>query len=239
MNCNNCKAEITAKFCPECGQPAKLKRIDRSYIVHEIEHIIHFERGFLYIIQELVTHPGQNINRYLSENRSRLVKPVIFIIITSLIYTLLNSFFHLEDGYSKYNGGSGEEKSSVNTIVHWIQNHYGYANMMMSVFIAIWLKIFFKKYNYNLYEILIMLCFVMGIGMLIFSVFVIFQGLTNINVMPIAGALGIIYSAWAIGQFYDKKKTINYVKAFLTYCLGMITFWIFPVLIGKTMDYFA
>lgn len=239
MDCNNCTTEITSKFCPECGQAAKLNRIDGSYIIHEIEHILHFERGILYTIRELITNPGENIKKYLSENRSRLVKPVIFIIITSLIYTILNSFFHLEDGYVKYYEGNGEQKSNVSMIVQWIQNHYGYANIMMGVFIAIWLKVFFKKYNYNFYEILIMLCFVMGIGMLIFSVFVIFQGLTHINVMPIAGALGVIYCVWAIGQFYDKKKTLNYIKALFAYIIGMITFWIFPVLIGKIIDHFS
>jgi rRNA maturation endonuclease Nob1 len=48
MNCKNCNTEITSKFCPECGQPTTLKRIDGKYIMHEIEHILHFERGILY-----------------------------------------------------------------------------------------------------------------------------------------------------------------------------------------------
>ena len=104
MNCKNCKTELNSKFCPECGQPTNLIRIDRHYIVHEIEHVLHFERGILYTIRELVTSPGQNIRKYLSENRSRLIKPVIFIILTSLIYTLISHFFHIEDEYVKHEG---------------------------------------------------------------------------------------------------------------------------------------
>ncbi|WP_454881016.1 DUF3667 domain-containing protein [Sphingobacterium detergens] len=83
--CKNCETSIISNFCPNCGQPAVLKRIDAHYIAHEIEHVLHFERGILYTIRELVTTPGKNIRNYISENRSRLVKPIIFIIVTSLI----------------------------------------------------------------------------------------------------------------------------------------------------------
>ncbi len=236
MNCKNCNTEITSKFCPECGQPTSLKRIDGKYIMHEIEHILHFERGILYTIRELTLNPGQNIRKYLSENRSRLVKPIIFIIITSLIYTILTHFFHVEDGYVKYHGAEGEAPSTVGNIVKWVQDHYGYANIMMGVFIALWLKLFFRKYDYNFYEILIMLCFVMGIGMLIFSFFVIVEGVIHVNVMPMAGVVGVLYAVWAIGQFYDQKKIANYLTVLAAYFLGMITFWIFPVLIGTVID---
>jgi Protein of unknown function (DUF3667) len=236
MDCKNCNKEINSKFCPDCGQPANLKRIDGKYIIHEIEHVLHFERGILYTIRELSTNPGQNIREYLSENRSRLVKPIIFIIITSLIYTILNHLFHIEDGYAKYHEAKEETSSAVGNIVKWVQEHYGYANIMMGIFIAFWLKLFFKKSNYNFFEILIMLCFVMGMGMLIFSIFVIIQGITHFNIMTIAGVIGIAYCVWAIGQFYDKKKPSSYIKGLLAYILGMITFWIIPVLIGTIID---
>ncbi len=169
MNCKNCNTIINSKFCPDCGQPASLKRIDGKYMIHEIEHVVHFERGILYTIRELTINPGQNIWKYLSENRSRLVKPIIFIIITSLIYTILNHLFHVEDGYVKYHEANGETPSAVCSIVKWVQEHYGYANIMTGVFIALWLKLFFRKFDFNFYEILIMLCFVIGMGMLIFQ----------------------------------------------------------------------
>jgi hypothetical protein len=93
MNCKSCTTEVHSKFCPNCGQPTSLKRIDRHYIIHEIEHVLHLERGILYTIRELITNPGQNIRNYLAENRSRLVKPIIFIIITSLNLFTHNQFF--------------------------------------------------------------------------------------------------------------------------------------------------
>ncbi len=237
MDCKHCNKEIHSKFCPDCGHPASLQRIDGKYILHEIEHVLEFERGILFTIRALTTHPGLTIRNYLSENRSRLVKPLLFIIITSVLYTFLDHFFHIEDGYVSYKETSGEHASAISTIVQWVQEHYGYANIMMGIFIALWLKLFFRKSDFNFFEILIMLCFVMGIGMLIFSVFVIIQGLTHVNVMTFAGIIGVAYCVWAIGQFYDKKKIVNYCKALVAYLLGMITFWIFPVLIGTIIDF--
>lgn len=214
MECKNCNIEINSKYCPECGQPTNLKRIDGKYIIHEIEHVLHFVRGILYTIRELVTNPEQNVNKYLSENRSRLVKPIIFIIITSLIYTILIHFFFIEDGLIKY---QGEKSSAIGDITKWLQEHHGYSNIMIGVFIALWLKLLFWKYKYNFFEILIMLCFVMGMQMLIYSICGIIYGITHLNIMPFGGFLSIAYLTWVIGQFYDKKKNLSYLKGLFAY----------------------
>jgi Protein of unknown function (DUF3667) len=140
--CKNCNAEVLSKFCAECGQAITLKRIDKHYIIHEIEHLLHFEHGILHTIKELCISPGQTIRKYISENRSRLVKPVVFIIITSVIYTLVNHFFHIEEQYVTYNGF---ENSAVEKMMKWVQGNYGYANIITGVFISLWLKVFFKK----------------------------------------------------------------------------------------------
>jgi uncharacterized membrane protein YbjE (DUF340 family) len=233
MNCNNCNTEFASNYCPECGQPARIKRINRHYIVHEIEHVLHFEKGILYTIRELLLRPGQNVRHFVVENRSRLVKPIIFIIVTSLIYSIINHFFHIEEGYMKFDGN---KMPATTSMIKWFQDHYGYANILMGMFIALWTKSFFKKYEYNFYEILILLCFVMGMAMLIYAAFAIIQGLTHLNAMQIAGPVGIIYCSWAIGQFFDKNKPLNYFKSFCAYLLGMITFMVAVAIIGVSID---
>jgi hypothetical protein len=233
MNCKNCNTEVSQNYCPNCGQPKKLKRIDGHYLIHEIVHILHFERGILFTVRELLIRPGENIRSFISENRSRLVKPIIFIIVTSLIYSLLNHFFHIEDAYIKFDE---QKKSTTGHIFKWVQDHYGYANIIIGLFIAFWTKLFFRKYNYNYFEITILLCFVMGIGMLIYSVFALLLGLTHIYLMQIAGIASFIYSAWAIGQFFDKRKFSNYIKALFSYILGFLTFSLAAMLIGTLID---
>nr|WP_294942768.1 DUF3667 domain-containing protein [uncultured Mucilaginibacter sp.] len=233
MNCKNCNTEVTLNYCANCGQPVHIKRINGHYILHEIEHEFHFEKGILYTVRELLLRPGENIKHFLTENRSRLVKPSIFIVVTSLIYTLVNHYFHIEDGYPKNDAFT---KSATGFIFKWVQEHYGYSNVIMGVFIAFWIKIFFKKYGYNFYEILILLCFTIGMGMLFFALFAIVQGLSHYNFTQIAGVTGIAYCSWAIGQFFDKQKPVNYIKAFTAYILGMLTFTLTAIIVGISID---
>nr|WP_228426360.1 hypothetical protein [Chryseobacterium carnipullorum] len=77
--------------------------------------------------------------------------------LSSLYYLLLSHplfirlsviFFHIEEGYIKIDAAKGMQ---LNTINHWVQSHYGYSNIIMGGFIAFWLKIFFKKYDYNFF----------------------------------------------------------------------------------------
>ncbi|WP_199120116.1 DUF3667 domain-containing protein [Pedobacter sp. ASV28] len=232
-NCKNCNEETSKNYCANCGQPTKLKRIDSHYIQHEIEHVLHFEKGILYTIKELLLRPGQNIKEFITENRSRLVKPIIFIIISSLIYSIIAHFFHIKDSYVNLDGTKNSATFSIN---NWIRSHYGYSNIIMAIFISFWLKIFFKKAGYNLFEILILLCFIMGMGMLIFSVFAILEGLTKFHLMQISAVIFLIYSTWAIGQFFDKRKITSYLKACAAYVLGMATFSLSAIFLGFIID---
>ena len=234
MTCTNCNLEIDQNYCANCGNPNVLKRIDSHYIIHEMEHLIHFERGLFYTIKELAIRPVESIKNYLYKNRIQFVKPVFFIIVTSLLYTFINKYFHIEDGNVAY---IEAQQSTIVVIFKWVQDNYGYANIIMGLFIAFWIKLFFRKSGCNYFELLILLCFVMGIGMLIYSVFGILKGLMNFDQMAVASVIAFIYSAWAIGQFFGKNKFLNYIKSFFAYLLGFLTFTLSALLLGLIIDF--
>jgi hypothetical protein len=229
VQCGNCHSEISGNYCSQCGSPQTLKRINGAYILSEIGRVINFDKGLLFTIKELVVRPGITVQNFIHKDRNRLVKPIIFLIICSLIYTIAQELLRFEDGY--INAG-GFEEPTIALMIDYIQSNYGYLNILMAVFIAIWIKIFFRKYPYNFFEVLILLCFVIGIGMLIYTVLGIAESLTNLNVLHFAGFIGAAYISWGIGSFFDKNKKINYLKAILSYILGMITFSMLLILLG-------
>lgn len=231
--CKKCDSEFESNYCPNCGHPQVIERINGRYILSEIASVLNFQKGILYTIKELLKRPGQSIRTFISEDRNRLVKPIMFILITSLIYTILLSIFHFEDGYLSY---SGDKESTTLKIFKWVQGNYGYSNIVMSIFIGLWLKILFRKYPFNFFEIIILLCFVMGVGMLIYSAFGIVQGLTHINLMQFGAFVGFVYTTYAVGQFFEKRKLLSYVKAFFAYILGMLTFTFIAVGAGILID---
>lgn len=231
--CEKCQNEFNGNYCPVCGQPQHLERINGRYILSEIGSVFNFQKGIFFTIKELLIRPGHNVRQFIGKDRNRLVKPILFIIICSLAYTLTIRWFHLDDGYVKFNS---EGQTAVTSIFSWVQNNYGYANILMSVVISFWIKILFRKYDYNIFEILILLCFILGIGMLMYTAFGIFEGLTKIKSMESAGGLFFVYCTWAIGQFFDKKIIANYAKAFIAYLLGMLSFSIMAVGLGLFID---
>lgn len=233
-NCKSCKEPVSASYCANCGHPVKLKRIDSHYIIHEITHVLHFEKGILYTVKELLMRPGKSVREFISDNRNRLVKPVIFLIVSSLIYSVTAHFFHIE---SYMNFESNEEASVTSAMFKWGDAHAGYANLIMSLFIAFWIRLFFHKKGYNLYEILILLCFVTGISMMVYSVFALIQGVIHTDLKVVSGAVGMVYCTWAIGNFFESKEVSGYLKAFLSYILGLFTFSLSVILIGTLMDF--
>ncbi|WP_293914772.1 MULTISPECIES: DUF3667 domain-containing protein [unclassified Sphingobacterium] len=233
-NCSNCNALIAGNYCSDCGQKVKLERINGHYIKHEIEHVLHFEKGILYTIKALLLHPGASVREFISENRNRLVKPIIFIVVTSLIYSLTAHFFHIEEGY--INIEEAQKASAVNYLNQWVQGHYGYANLIMGIFIAAWVRLFFRKHDVNFYEIVILLCFVIGIEMLLCALFALLEGTTHLALLPIASVVALIYTTWGIGNFFDGKKAVNYVKAFFAYVLGTVSFSVAILIIGTVVD---
>lgn len=233
MTCKNCNQEVNGNFCSNCGHPKNLKRIDSQYIIHEIENVLEFERGILFTVKELLINPGHSIKNYLAENRNQFVKPIVFIILTSLFYTFCNEYFRFEEEYVKY---TESNLSAVNDVNRWIRENYGYSNILMGFLIAFWTKLFFRKHDFNFFEVLVLLCFVMGIGMLIYSVFGIIQGLIHVEMIQVAQVAGFVYTTWAVGQFYGKSRLSSYVKAFSAYLLGMLSFSTIAILSGVLMD---
>ena len=226
--CKHCNEAVTKKFCGECGQPTQLKRVDGHYLLHEVQHVLHFEKGIGYTVKELLLRPGRTVRRFISHDRSRLVKPVIFVIVASLVYSVIAHFFHTEREIPVIS-------STANLIFTWIQNHYGYANIMMGVFIAFYLKLAFRKQSYNFFEILILLCFVIGMGMLIGAVVALVEGLAGVELSNVGTASSVLYCIWAIAQFF-KGTFVNYIKSFFAYIAGVFTFSFLAMLLGVLID---
>lgn len=237
--CQNCGATTNDIFCGKCGHNQELKRIDKNYAVQEFLKLVGFEKGFVYTSKELLINPGVVIREYINVNRHKITKPITYLILSSVIYTLIIHYFKLDTIYSDFSK-QFYGNSSLSNINIWIQQNFGYANILMILPISLFTKLFFKKHNYNFYETFIVISLVMGFGMLIFCLEPIIDRFLPNNFLLINSLVGLIaflYSCWAIGQFYGKSVS-NYLKAFLCYTSGFITFQIIITLIAVVYDLF-
>ncbi len=290
-HCFNCNHTLQAesKYCPQCGREQSLKRINGKYIVSEVGSVLNFEKGFFYTIKELLLRPGKTVQEFINRDRKRIVKPIIFLIICSLVYTLAEKNWHFEKRFVKLTTTesvestekSDEEKvaeldtesnatfpekplekpdaettftiddggismgfnqndgqTTTGFLIKWIQSNFGYANILMAGFISLWIKLFFRKYGYNYFEIIILMCFVMGMTTLIYTFFGIIGSLSKASILKIGTNLGVIYSTYAIATFMDKDKAGSYPKAFFAYIFGMASFFLLVFIIGNSIDSF-
>jgi hypothetical protein len=237
--CKNCNEPVEWDFCPRFGQPAQLKRIDGQYMIREIGDFFFANKGMVYTIKRVLISPGKSVKQFLSEDRQRFVKPITFVFITSLIYSIINHFFKIEVKDIVFKSPiinisiGGTDSYGIEIIFKWMAENYAYSMMLTGFFMAFWIKIFFRKYGYNLFEIFILMCFVSGISTLFYSVGIILQRFTNMEIMNnIAG----LYMIWAVGHFFDKKKVASYAKALLSFILGALIFLALITGVGLLID---
>jgi len=234
-NCQNCAQVVIGNFCSNCGQNSTFERIDKNYAKNEFLNLIGYEKGFLYTFKELLLRPTTNISTYLKTNRNKLTKPLTFLILSSVIYTLVVNYLQIaienEEKFKEIYGNS-----SIITIFNWIQGNYGYANILMLVFVAFWTNIFFRKYKFNFYEVIVILCFVIGESMLLLSIEPIISKYLKIPILSSAIYwLVFAYISFAIGSVFERKFS-SYLKAFSAYIIGMLTFGILASIIAIIYD---
>ena len=216
-SCKSCNCQIDGNYCSNCGHPVKLKKIDRNYVIREIIDTLFANKGFFYTTKRMFINPGESVKQYITEDRSRYVKPITYLLITSLIYTLVNHFCKV-DYLARFDTSATPTLDHIN---RWMMENFGYSSIIIELYMAFWIKLFFKKSGYNLFEIFILLCYVCGMQTLLISVASIIQALTHSDFMLISIVILTFYSFWAIGQFFEKNKAKSYIKAVLSFMLGM------------------
>jgi hypothetical protein len=216
-NCKNCNEPVNGNYCSNCGHPVKLKKINRNFVFQEIKNTLFTDKGFFYTTKKIFLSPGDSVRHYITEDRSRYVKPVTYLIITSLILTLISHFLKID--YIPQIQTT--ELSIMRHIQKWIMENKGYASILIDFYMAFWIKLVFRKSDYNLFEIFVLMCYLSGIKALFLSVAIIVQVLTHSNIVPVLIFVNTIFSFWAIGQFKKKKKAISYIKAVLSFLFGI------------------
>ena len=83
--------------------------------------------------------------------------------------------------------------------MNWVKTHWVYVNILLRIFIALCLKLFFGKYKYNFFELIILMCFVMGQAMLLLTIVTMLVGvLGKQGYIIISSVISYGYSIWAI-----------------------------------------
>lgn len=228
----NVEEKINKAQQPSTEDQDALKRIDGKYIWEEISSVLNFEKGILFTIKELIIRPGDTIREFLQHDRKRLIKPIVFVIFSSLVFIVAQNVL-------KFNTGTLDESIGNPGIIkafEWVGENFGISNIFLGILIGFCLKLFFINSKFNIYEIFILVFFTIGMGNLIYTFFGIVETFTESDTNNLTYLIVLSYSAWAIGNFFNKNKFSSYLKSFFAYALGSILISFITVVIGVAID---
>lgn len=166
INCGRPVADPQQKFCPACGQPTPVHRIDWHFLGHELEHsVLHMDRGILYSLKELMLRPGHLMRAYLEGRRAKQVKPLLLLMISAAAVVLLGKYLLGGDLFgSAMQAGFSEARSmqpgssvdpavamgTFNVVKDWINAHLAAVTLILLPFeaAAFWLAFRGRGLNY-------------------------------------------------------------------------------------------
>ncbi len=219
--CKQCQTQLVGAYCHQCGHAHHLHRIDGHFVWHELIHVLHVEKGIFYTIRELLLRPSATIKSFMEEDRSRLVKPLLFLILCSLVYNLMEYFFPMP-----ITAASQTHSTNTAKIWAWVSGHFGYANFLMSIPIAICLRVAFWRQRYNLFEVWVILAYFIGLVMLLVS---IMPPLRNLN-LPLEHLINLVrvfslaYISIAVATCFEGPRWLAILKTAAAYVIGMFVF---------------
>jgi hypothetical protein len=95
--CKNCGNVFEGNYCNNCRQKADTNRIDWKEVWHGLFHaFFHTDRGLLFTIRELILRPGITIREYLDGKRASHFNPLLFLILSGTVASLLFSYLHIK-----------------------------------------------------------------------------------------------------------------------------------------------
>ncbi len=217
INCDRAVADHTQKYCPNCGQPTPVHRIDWHFLGHELEHsVLHMDRGILYSLKQLMLRPGPLLRDYIEGRRGNQVKPLLLITMMSAAVVLLNRLItgggFMDEGFSQ-TAAMGQALpaealrfiAAYRSVSAWIESHFAAFTLMLLPIEALVFWLVFKRYSrLNYPEWLVVTTLLTVQTFVIWSVLVlVHRWLPQTQVL--AGVLGMIYTAASLMQFFQGR----------------------------------
>lgn len=246
--CKNCTFEFEGKFCPQCGQKAKTKRITLKTMWEEVrKSAFHYDQGFSYTVKQLLRRPGHAVREYLEGKRVDHIKPVKFLLWTTAINFLI---FHLLGLDKEMINSIAEQQGQQNMssrLTQYIFDHPAILILALIPNISLFSWLFFRSRGYNYAEHFVLNAYLMGAVSL-------FGVITN-PLMKLMGPGNALFPAklglsmfvwfgfvgWGYTQFFQPpvRKWLTWLKVVLAVFAGYILLLlIFTVLLTAAIVLF-
>ncbi|KRD10580.1 hypothetical protein ASE21_12870 [Flavobacterium sp. Root901] len=230
ITCKNCRQIYTGNYCSNCGQSTETNKINVHFLWHDIQHgLLHFDKGILYSVGQLLTRPGHSIREFIEGKRVRHFKPLSLVVVLATLYGFMYHYFHI-DLYPYNNDGTGIDYYEFN---EWTSTHFSWITIATIPVYTLGTYICFKKQDYNFVEYFVLNTFKaaqrLSVHIITFPLLYYFNGTPAITVIvKILYAIDILLIFWTNIQFFDR---ISRIKTIVLSILSHLIFLIFFIII--------
>ncbi len=211
--CKNCNREFSKnyKYCPYCGQAATTERLNFHHLTHDIVHaFIHADKGVVLLFKELTYKPGRVARLYVEGKRKKYFNPFSFLVLmVAIALVFILKFESLVVSHMNLNAANAE-------FLHFVFKYFNVFIFIMCPVHAFLTWLFFRKYNLNYIENLVLTAYIDG-QMMFFNCILLILASLFTSIMAVMGIVtGILMVCWsvvAILQFYKTRSFPNIVKA--------------------------
>lgn len=240
--CINCGAELTGRYCNNCGQE-RVRRLEVKTILHDVTHgILHWENSVLKTFKYLALNPGKTVKDYISGRRKSFVKPFSYFIAIQTLFVLV--FHKMSEKYFAFLnvnliGDSEKELIRVSDMQHLVGQYINYLNYFLPVIFAFYFYLFFKKKTGINYAESLAVSFYWVGTTLVFSVALMLLSLIDIRIWNARFIVSTLFYVFAVIKFSDLSIAKGIFKGLTVTVLSYITFVLFVVMLIFAYLYFA
>lgn len=150
-SCLNCNAQLSGKFCSECGQKAATHRITPGhFITHDLMHgVLHLDKGILFTLKHVFTRPGYAAKDYISGKRVNYYNIFYLILLTVGFLLLAHGHKHVT---AEQLEKLGKLPHSLAIIFALFANNFKYILLLQIPLFSLCGIVFFNRLNYNYFE---------------------------------------------------------------------------------------
>lgn len=161
--CTNCGAEITARFCGQCGAKYGKKEVDLKSLFQVVfETITNWEQKMLVTLKVLAKEPGKIARAFIGGERRKYYHPVKFL----LFWAGVNLFIALtlKVSFGDVDTKSTELEQGFNK---FIQNYISLIYAFSVPVMALGPFMVFRNIDPKFVNYCVILCYIVGVGLLI------------------------------------------------------------------------
>ena len=151
-SCANCGRGIDGaaqKFCPTCGQPTPVRRIDMAFVRQQLQRdVLSVDRGLLYTLRSLALRPGRMLRDYLAGQRAPYVKPLVLLMLMTALLLFVSHMAGSEPMAAEARSGeSAGQRKMREALVGWVNANFALVTLVLLPIEAAAFKLAFRRFR--------------------------------------------------------------------------------------------